>query len=51
MHIGTTGESNGISPALAVLVNRFYSSISLLSLMLAASPTVGCKGSAKGGLL
>jgi len=48
---GTAGESNGMSPALAVLVNKFCSSISLLSLVLAASSAAGHKESAKGGLL
>jgi len=48
---GVTGESNGMSPALAVLVNKFCSSISLLSLVLAASSAAGRKKSTKGGLL
>ena len=48
---GVTRELNEMSPASAVLVNKFCSSISLLSLVLAASPAAGRKGSAKGGLL
>ena len=48
---GVTGELNEMFPALAVLVNKFCSSISLLSLVLAASSAAGHKESAKGGLL